>query len=448
MSRRRARGFTLIELMVSLTAGLIVAIAVAGLAKVATTTFYEESRVQVAELSLRIAVDRLRSDLQRAAYMSTSNVLTDPLMVLPAGQASYVVPAQFANGLGLLAGVRYLPDSSFAGDDPNNQIATMSTANLGAIPDRLILGGNMTTADEYIVQSILSGGGCGGSTVTLSLDSPAISRLVRDAAGALLPTATAEAALTAAFAPVATVGVQSPWMARIVDDSGKRQFVALCAARPVEMVSGAPTIYTQLATPVLSAQATGAQGGTTGFGVGRLTINPVQLVEWSVRDRSAETASITQNWAKDTGPDAGTKFDLMRQYLDATGTRVGTPELVAEYIVDFEIGLVLQNPIAGATPRMQVAPFDATSNPLVTQNSTPTLAPATGPQWIRSLRYRMATRAPMADREVDIARPAGTGYAYRYCTIAGGVCTPANSRFARVRTLTGEVTLQNQTRFP
>lgn len=438
--RRRtvSRGFTLIELLVSLTAGLIIAISVAGLAKVATNTFYEESRVQVAELSLRIAVDRLRSDLSRASYMSTPNVLTDPLMVLPSGTLSYQAPAQFANGLGRLAGIRYLPDST---DGP---VVTMSTRELGAIPDRLVIGGNMTTADEYIVQSILTGGSCGGQAVTLSIDSPAISRLVRDANGNMLPAADATQALRAAFIPSVVAGQTPTWMARIVDDSGRRQFVALCTDNEVITMAGnAPVISVQLSTPVLSAAATAAQGGTSGFGVGRLTINPVQLVEWSVRSAEAQPA---QNWARDTSPDVGTKFDLMRQYLDATGVRVGVAELVAEYVVDFEIGLVVENSNLGANPRMQVAPFDETTNALVTQNAPVTAALLQGPQWIRGLRYRMATRAPIADRTVPITRPAGTGYAYRYCADANGCA--ASQRYARVRTLTGEVSLLNQSRFP
>lgn len=443
MARTRARGFTLIELLVSLTAGLIIAIAVAGLAKTATTTFYEESRVQVAELSLRVAVDRLRGDLSRAAYMSTPNLLTDPLVVLPLGAATVAVPPEFANGLGLLAGVRYLPDSVHPNDNGAN-IATLSSANLGAgvLPDRLIIGGNLTTADEYIVQSVLPGGACNGMAVTLSPDSPAISRLIRDATGALLPGATATIALNDAFAPINPTGT-TQYMARLVDDTGRRQFAVLCPV-PAAMVANVPVISLSPAVPIVTANASGAQGGASGFGVGRLTINPVQLVEWSLRDRTATAPA--SGWARDPSPDAGTRFDLVREFLDATGARVGIPELIAEYVVDFEIGLVVETP--GAVPRMQLVPFDTPTSTLVTQSAmTPAATtPLLGPQWIRSLRYRMATRAPMADRTTTIPNGGGLGYAYRYCTDLAGCDT--SQRFARVRTLTGEVALANQSRFP
>lgn len=439
---QRARGFTLVELLVSLTAGLIIAVAVAGLAKTATTTFYEESRVQVAELSLRVAADRLRNDLSRAGYMSTSNILTDPLVVRPQGKTQVEVPAQYAGGLGLLAGVRYLPDS-FAAGDPSSNIVALTANNLGAgvVPDRIVIGGNLTTADEYIVQSILPGGTCTGVAVTLSPDSPAVARLIYDANGAPLDATVATTALNAAFAPVSPA--TAPYMVRIVDDTGKHQFGVTCP-NPAQMVAGAPVISLSPNVPILSAENTGAQGGASGFGVGRLTINPVQLVEWSVRDRTA--VAPTQAWARDPGPDAATKFDLVREYLDATGARVGAPELIAEYVVDFEIGLVVENPTEGATPRMQLAPFDAPSNALVAQNMTPTANRLLGPQWIRSLRYRMATRAPIADRTTPLPTGGGPGYAYRYCTDTAGC--EQSQRFARVRTLTGEVALANQSRTP
>ncbi len=62
---RRERAFTLVELLVSLTAGLLIALAVVAVARGATSTFHEEMRLASAESSLRIAMDRLRADLQR-----------------------------------------------------------------------------------------------------------------------------------------------------------------------------------------------------------------------------------------------------------------------------------------------------------------------------------------------------------------------------------------------
>ena len=72
--RSKVRAFTLVELMVSLVAGLIVTIAVVGLARAATTTFFEAARIASVESTVRTASERLRQDLARAGYMSTGNI--------------------------------------------------------------------------------------------------------------------------------------------------------------------------------------------------------------------------------------------------------------------------------------------------------------------------------------------------------------------------------------
>ena len=66
-----------------------------------------------------------------------------------------------------------------------------------------------------------------------------------------------------------------------------------------------------------------------------------------------------------------------------------------------------------------------------------------GPHLIRSVRFRIAVRAAVNDRTNNIASP-GEGYIYRYCIDVP--CTGTEPRYARVRTLTGEVALPNQQR--
>src|SRR5205823_2689367 len=67
MRERSDQGFTLVELMVSLVAGLIVTIAVVGLARAATTTFFEAARIASVESTVRNASERLRQDLARSS---------------------------------------------------------------------------------------------------------------------------------------------------------------------------------------------------------------------------------------------------------------------------------------------------------------------------------------------------------------------------------------------
>ena len=108
-SRLRRRGFTLVELLVAMVAGLIVALAIVGLSKEANTTFQEETRIASAEAQLRTALDRLRSDLQRTSYMSTANLLADPQLARNTNAANNANTPPGMTALKGLQGVRLYP---------------------------------------------------------------------------------------------------------------------------------------------------------------------------------------------------------------------------------------------------------------------------------------------------------------------------------------------------
>jgi Tfp pilus assembly protein PilW len=433
---RFARGFTLVEILISLLSGLIVAMGVMGLSRVATNTFHEETRASSTELALRVASERLRADLARAAYMSTTNILTDPQVSKPKG-SGVVTPDVTFKSLGTLAGIAFSSKGSVNGTDAITvSVKTLSAEN-GLSPDSILLGGNFTTADEYIVQSILttSTGGCGGQTITLSSDSAAILRQTVKANGQPKPQAEAEAAIGDAFQPVVAADGKGQFMARLVDDSGHTQFVALCDTRAtmlsVTSGGGAPTI--QLHVPptskILTAFDTGGSGGTTGFAVGRLTVNPVQLIRWSVRR--------VANPRLDPGVaelDAA-KFDLFRSWVDVLGNEVRS-ELIAEYVVDLSFAFGRNQ-----TGNNFVASDFGDASPF----AMPLTYPVGGaqPEQLRTVRYRLSLRTATADRKEPIAAPAG-GFVYRYCITQGG-CADTKA-FARVRTLIHEVSLPNQIR--
>ena len=82
------RAFTLIELMISLVMGLIVALAAVALAKSSTTTFHEQARMSGVEMTLRSASERLRADLLKASYMSTPNIQLDTTIARIPGHRS------------------------------------------------------------------------------------------------------------------------------------------------------------------------------------------------------------------------------------------------------------------------------------------------------------------------------------------------------------------------
>src|SRR5277367_5834742 len=75
---RRPRGFTLIEVLVALSAGVLVSMAAFMLSKDATRFFQHEARVSTAQIALTLAMNRLSGDIQRAGFLSTANVQLDP----------------------------------------------------------------------------------------------------------------------------------------------------------------------------------------------------------------------------------------------------------------------------------------------------------------------------------------------------------------------------------
>ena len=67
------RGFTLIEVIVALSAGVLVSMAAFMLSKGATAFFQREARISTAQLGLTLAMNRLTNDIQRASLNSSPN---------------------------------------------------------------------------------------------------------------------------------------------------------------------------------------------------------------------------------------------------------------------------------------------------------------------------------------------------------------------------------------
>src|SRR6185437_10990895 len=140
----RRRGFTVIEILVALSAGVLVAAAAFALSKNATTFFQREARVSSAQLALTLALNRLTGDIQRASFLSTSNITADQT-ICSSTKNTWPV------GLSLLAGVNIAPGT---------QATPQSAAQTPPMtPDQIILGGSMDTTEVWQVQSITAGAG-------------------------------------------------------------------------------------------------------------------------------------------------------------------------------------------------------------------------------------------------------------------------------------------------
>lgn len=454
--RAAARGFTLVELLVAMVAGLIVALAVVALSREASNTFHEETRVASAEMQLRTAIDRLRADVARASFMSTGNVYIDPQILTTPGTTVNVAnisattyKSTAAMSLYSLAGLRLWAGGSAA--------ATPLSAYNNLSPDRIDLAGNMTGVEVLGIggvagqKAIVDGGGCGGVGQRIYLNmlsTPALWRLV--GMGPTGTDTTYNAQLVSAFQPVAG----SSFIVRVVDNAThKVQYAATCATTSAtepaswNVTASVPQPYIDLDSNAINLPGISPNA----------TINPVHIVRWQLG------ASLI-NPPGDAGVGDPTKYDLTRQYIDAKGALAGNPEVVAEYAVDLKFAFTVDNlaDLTGnyataATSPLVVNAFEDSSNAVITNATaagdvTSSVIPYSSgpePQRIRSVRIRLVTRTPMQDRTEPLAvSGAPNDYLYRYClaSSAATCAQPGAPVFARTRTLITEVALPNQAR--
>jgi prepilin-type N-terminal cleavage/methylation domain-containing protein len=441
---RHRRGFTLVELLVATVAGLIVGLAVVALSKEATNTFHEESRTAAAEMALRVAMDRIRADIGRASFMSTPNIWRDPSIAVAPGQPK-VPPTAASPQLRALQGIRIVPRPDVGSRMP---LCALNGLN----PQAIEVTGNMTGADVYAVRKVEEGGSCAGQRVELITDTPAMWRV--------LGTPDPQQTLRGYFQPVAG----QPFLIRVQDITGGTQYVPLCAGPDAVKItgSGAAAIVTVDVSnaggvKILTAKDTQGNKGLSGFGSGTLSINPVHTVRWEIRELDASTPR-DQGYvpldiaASDAG--AGGKYDLVRAFVDigadvgAFEGTVGPAEVVAEYAVDlrFAVSADLDVPSL-ATRSLTSYGFDQAEN----ESTTAAVAESglSRPERVRSVRVRLSTRAAVADRTVGLvapqANPLQTSYPLRFCTDAAH-CTDGRPVWARVRTVTTEIALANQSR--
>jgi len=455
-------GFTLVELTVALMAGLIVVLGILTLSREASRTFQEESRGASAEAALRTAVDRMRADLQRAAFMSTPNIMADTTIARSPTATSNVAYVANTKMAGLL---RLASLTVTQGGSVTTNTSTLSNLQSPALnPDSFEVGGNMTTTEQFDVQTIqltaagAQGGGPAGCTTILL--SPLSGAMVRVG----LSAATASQQLRNLFQPIPASDTNQ-FIVRLVDTSGKSQYLATCAeASAAGITAGQPWVDIDTkSTPIQFAggaagQSTGTQGGATGYCTG-CTLNPVQIVRWqieAVADEPAQYASALGRvavGANDGGTDPA-KFDLMRTFVDAFGNPVtDTSELIAEYAVDLKLAFSVDNTTLGdLNPSIVTFAFDdGTDNGKWSFDVSTKGSANVGPQRIRSAHVRLVTRAAMADRTVNIPLTNFTGqeFMYRYClstpcNTSGAANDDQSLHWARTRTITTEVALTNQ----
>ena len=394
------RGFTLAELMVSLTGALFISIAMFSIAKHTSALYQREARVSTANMTAVIGFERLRADLSRAGFMASPNIQRDPRVC-----GSPSTDPGWPQQLSTLASVRIE-------DIPTSQLPGVIAANSLA-PQRITLGGNFSSSEAFSARAITEEGG--NYVVHLQVQSGAMSRLGYSDAGA------DRAALLESVFPIGRA-------LRIVDKAGRHHYGSI-----TQLTAGdEPAITLVRDAPAVRFRSNSSIGcGIKGAGTGAL-VNTVNFIRYTLRNLSDEAryAPVYEG----AGPAYDdTRIELVREELDVQGTVIAdSTELVAEYAVDLRFRLtVAASPSAPLTYITQAAVSNWAGDPS-------TLPAGQGPQLVRSVHTWLSIRSREADRQGNTA--VADGPVYRI-----NLDTGTSNTFARVRTIQARVALHNQT---
>jgi type II secretory pathway pseudopilin PulG len=262
------RGFTLVELMVSLTGGLFLSIVVFALARDGQRFYQRESRLANATLASISGFDRLRADIARAGYLTTPNVNADPRLC---SRPDLAVP--WPAQLGALRSITIEASPS----------VPTALANNGITPHRLLLAGSYTSSEEFPIRTLSLTAG-GAQQIFLQVTSGPMARLGYLTA----PAADQQALLASVFGTGRAI--------RMVDREGMQHYAVVA-----NVTGGANPFITLAPNPAITLRSGAAkQCGAKGFETGA-TVNVVNFVRYEVASMNGN-ANYAQLFALSASP--------------------------------------------------------------------------------------------------------------------------------------------------
>lgn len=390
--RRAARaGFTLVELMVSMTGGLFLTITLFLLARNASALYEHESRAANATIASVTGFERLSNDVARAGHMSTPNIAMDPRVC---NRPSDPWP----DGVQRLRAVAL----------NTNAIATNSElVAAGITPHSITISGALDATEELYTNSIEPT--ANGYAISINLQTPSALRL------GLRP----ELGIANQQALQAVFTTDNGAVGRIVRmrKDGSEQYGVVSTV----VASATMATVNLAANPGLVFRAAGSvQCGIDGLGSG-FSLSVINLVRYSITRMNTVAAYASLFAASNTPYDAA-RAELQRVELNANGDEVdSTRELISEYAVN-----------------LRFLPWATTSatNPALAPGSLPGSFTdiAGSPERLRGMGVRLSVRS----RAPDLLGPIdGNDCADAlYCLKSGG-------EFFRVRTVQADIPLRN-----
>lgn len=385
-ARHRRAGFTLVELMVALTIAAVVIATIYTLVGSSARNFHEQQRVGQTQLSTRLALDRLRRDIERAGLHGTPNSRLE---------------RQFGAAVAPFAAVQ-LADTNSAS---RAALDTMQggPANTTVQADVLTLTGNYTTSDAFLVRMLNGAGNAAELQVTWQGFRRAFANY-NDATGATFD--------AAVFREVFAVGR----LLHLTMVNGNHYFVTVTGAT---LTGAGPTTIAQVAfNPPLPVGGLGVGG----LGEGA-TIAPLTQVQYRIAAIPDDAVGPTRGDPAVTGINTG----LVRTETNVlTTAQINPPRTILEWAVHFDVDAIVDTAIRPAIPA-----------PAFVADAAAATAITNRPESVRALIVEIGARTPDQDPSLPWVAPTATAdlAMFRVFTNRPGA--------ARVRTGRLEISLPN-----
>ena len=437
MRRRTERGFTLVELMVALVAGIAVAGAAYVLSQASLDVFRQEERMSAAQFSAAMGISRMAGDIQRAGFMMSPDIENDKAKAC--GSPDAAIGYSNLKAIKIFKGIANTPSPDVNASTYNGSTYAWDTEGK---PDSIRIAGNMSTTEQFEFRQVA------GNVVYIAMDRGSVQRTLREVknGGPYLR----------------DIFRKGRWV-RLVDSNGRENYrriddtVAVNPSCPA--VSGDCTAASETDMQIVLDQAPTTLADC-GPGATRGLINPISIVEYWIGKPLASPAGFSPDaldlatpvtgQAAQTGDDGRT--ELIRTEILDNGTPARTPmpdwyagagslapgsEVVAEFAVDLTFAAKKRPKVVSPT----ALDFYDFGDDRIDWNG----GAFKEPELYSSLLVRLSTRTRVPDREAPVLASPRSRFAVfdSANTSFGGTPAGTTSHFARVRTLSTEVSLPN-----
>ena len=380
------RGFTLLELMISLTVGGIAITSIYAIGATATRTFHQQQQIAAAQTSLRNAVNQVKRDVARAGYLFTP-VANPPGAFASQTCAPVTAPLDAPLVSGRLAAIaRYTDDVPINAGNGNEAVDPTGTGKNtpnGFTVDEIVLFGNYETASEYGGVTLLD-----PNTIAISANWQAFRRDF-----SLWPAGNADAFDEARFSEAFAIGR----VIRIQTTRGQRHFATITSvtAPTAGGLADVQVAFTPAVPLSCDAEVTGGW------------VAPISAIRYHVRDAPAAEnerfANSTGRFAQlvRTEVDPGDKVNPLASLVNSAGASTAT-RAVLDYVVGFNLAFTMNGFTNPGEPDNYVA-GSLLGN--LTDNIAPGISAQTAvnanPERVRSITIEIAVRS----QEVDARMP-------------------------------------------